>query len=107
MEDADKAINIAKKILGEDFDFSIDNSLPFRFDAAKHAVVYVYGVCTSNGIRLFRDAKKNKIKRGVAYHEAFHRVSMLLMPKNQRQAMYEALIDSNPSFRNKSEREKQ
>lgn len=107
MEDADKAINTAKKILGEDFDFSIDNSLPFRFDAAKHAMVYVYGVCTSNGIRLFRDAKKNKIKRGVAYHEAFHRVSMLLMPKNQRQAMYEALIDSNPSFRNKSEREKQ
>ena len=107
MEDADKAINTAKKILGNNFDFSIDNSLPFRFDAAKHAMVYVYGVCTSNGIRLFRDAKKNKIKRGVAYHEAFHRVSMLLMPKNQRQAMYDALINSNPSFKNKSEREKQ
>ena len=63
MEDADKAINKAKKILGNNFDFSIDNSLPFRFDAAKLVMVYVYGVCTSNGIRLFRDAIKNKIKK--------------------------------------------
>ena len=101
------AVNRAKKILGENFEFGTYTNLPLVFDKARHAMVYVYGVCTANGIRLFRDANKNTIKRGVAYHEAFHRVSMLLMTPEERQSMYEALYQLRPDLRNASETERQ
>lgn len=101
------AVNRAKKILGENFEFDTYTNLPLVFDKARHAMVYVYGVCTANGIRLFRDANKNTIKRGVAYHESFHRVSMLLMTPKERQSMYEALYQLRPDLRNASERERQ
>lgn len=101
------AVNRAKKILGENFEFGTYTNLPLVFDKARDAMVYVYGVCTANGIRLFRDANKNTIKRGVAYHEAFHRVSMLLMTPEERQSMYEALYQLRPDLRNASERERQ
>lgn len=101
------AVNRAKKILGENFEFDTYTNLPFVFDKASHAMVYVYGVCTANGIRLFRDANKNTVKRGVAYHEAFHRVSMLLMTPKERQNMYEALYQLRPDLRNASENEVQ
>lgn len=106
-EDYTEAIQRVKKILGEDFNFDVYTNLPLQFDKARNAMVYVYGVCTANGIRLFRDAAKNTIKRGAAYHEAFHRVSMLLMTPAERQNMYEALYKFKPELRNATERQKQ
>lgn len=106
MENYDKAIARAKKILGQDFNFETYTELPFKTsdDGTK---MYIFGVCTANGIRLFRDAAKNKIKRGVAYHEAFHRVSLLLLSPSERKQMYENLYKIEPTLKNATEREKQ
>ena len=106
MEDYDKAVARAKKILGDSFDFDTYSVLPFKIsdDGTK---MYIFGVCTANGIRLFRDAGKNKIKRGAAYHEAFHRVSMLLMSPSERKQMYDNLYKVQPSLKDATEREKQ
>lgn len=107
MEDYTKAMDRVKKILGENFSFDVYTELPLAYDKNKNALVYVYGACTANGIRLFRDARKNKIKRGSAYHEAFHRVSMLLMTPAERNRMYENLYKIKPEMRKATERQKQ
>lgn len=58
------------------------------WDKVRGAQIYVFGECAASGIRLYRDAKLNKIARGSFYHEAFHRISLFVLSKEQRGKMY-------------------
>ena len=107
LENYDKALERVRKMLGDNFNFEIYTKLPFEYSHSKKAMVYVYGQCTSSALRIYRDARKNAVKRGTAYHEAFHKISMLLMSKQDRQAMYDSLIKYVPQLSKASEVVKQ
>lgn len=88
-EDFNKALKRAEKILGKGFDLSFLTTIDKRYDMTRQAMVYVFGQCASSGIRIFRDASTNKIARGSLYHEAFHKVSLFILSKEERAKMYE------------------
>jgi len=58
-------------------------------------MIYVFGQCASSGIRLFRDAN-NQIAKGSLYHEAFHRISLFILNKDERAKMYQHARESWP-----------
>lgn len=104
-EDFQAAYERVQKILGKDFDLSFLPSIEKHYDQSREAMVYVYGQCVSAGIRIFRDARSNKIVKGSMYHEAFHRVSLFILSKEQRQKMYQdareqysELLDKNDLY---------
>lgn len=87
-EDYDSALDRVNTILGKDFDFSFLPEGKRVWDKVREAQIYVFGECAASGIRLYRDAKLNKIARGSFYHEAFHRISLFVLSKEQRNKMY-------------------
>lgn len=97
-EDFDSAIKRVEKILGKDFNLEILPDVKTVWDKSRAAKIYVYGQCTSASIKLFRDAKTNKIVRGSAYHEAFHKISLFILSQEQRKNMYNQARESNPEL---------
>lgn len=61
---------------------------------ANRAGLQVVGGMTKDSILLWEGAEK-----GVEYHEAFHRVSLLLLDKDQRDRLYDAYRKANPSYK--------
>lgn len=61
---------------------------------ANRAGLQVVGGMTKDSILLWEGAEK-----GVEYHEAFHRVSLLLLNKDQRDRLYDAYRKNNPSYK--------
>jgi hypothetical protein len=60
----------------------------------------VMGMMTESAIKLW-----NKAEKGTEYHEAFHRVSLLLLSDVERSKVYEAARKSFKSLENASEKE--
>jgi len=81
--------------LGKDFDFSFLPEGKRVWDKVRGAQIYVFGECAASGIRLYRDAKLNKIARGSFYHEALHRISLFVLSKEQRDKMYNDARNKN------------
>lgn len=102
-EDFQAAYERVQKILGKHFDLSFLPSIEKHYDQSREAMVYVYGQCVSSGIRIFRDARSNKIVKGSMYHEAFHRVSLFILSKEDRQKMYQAAREQYPELFDKSD----
>lgn len=96
-EDYDAAISRAEEILGKDFPIELFDTVVKTYDLSRQAMIYVYGQCTSSGIRLFRDAN-NRIAKGSLYHEAFHKISLFILNKNDREKMYQQVRDTNPEL---------
>lgn len=94
-EDYDSALDRVTTILGKDFDFSFLPEGKRVWDKVRGAQIYVFGECAASGIRLYRDAKLNKIARGSFYHEAFHRISLFVLSKEQRGKMYNDARNKN------------
>lgn len=94
-EDYDSALDRVTTILGKDFDFSFLPESKRVWDKVRGAQIYVFGECAASGIRLYRDAKLNKIARGSFYHEAFHRISLFVLSKEQRGKMYNDARNKN------------
>lgn len=94
-EDFDSAMARAETILGKDFDLNFLSDTPKVWDQSRHAMIYVFGQCASSGIRLFRDAN-NQIAKGSLYHEAFHRISLFILSKEERAKMYQHARESWP-----------
>lgn len=94
-EDYDSALDRVTTILGNDFDFSFLPEGKRVYDKVRQAQIYVFGECAASGIRLYRDAKLNKIARGSFYHEAFHRISLFVLSKEQRDKMYDDARNSD------------
>lgn len=102
-EDFQAAYERVQKILGKDFDLSFLPNIEKHYDQSREAMVYVYGQCVSAGIRIFRDARSNKIVKGSMYHEAFHRVSLFILSKEQRQKMYQDAREQYSELLDKSD----
>nr|DAQ09340.1 MAG TPA: hypothetical protein [Caudoviricetes sp.] len=81
--------------MGKDFDFSFLPEGKRVWDKVRGAQIYVFGECAASGIRLYRDAKLNKIAKGSFYHEAFHRISLFVLSKEQRGKMYNDARNKN------------
>lgn len=94
-EDYDSALDRVTTILGKDFDFSFLPESKRVWDKVRGAQIYVFGECAASGIRLYRDANLNKIARGSFYHEAFHRISLFVLSKEQRGKMYNDARNKN------------
>ena len=62
--------------------------------SVNRAGLQVVGGMTKDVILLWEGAEK-----GVEYHEAFHRVSLLLLDKDQRDRLYDAYRKANPSYK--------
>ena len=102
-EDFQAAYERVQKILGKDFDLSFLPNIEKHYDHSREAMVYVYGQCVAAGIRIFRDARSNKIVKGSMYHEAFHRVSLFILSKEDRQKMYQDAREQYPELLDKSD----
>lgn len=102
-EDFQAAYERVQKILGKNFNLSFLPSIEKHYDQSREAMVYVYGQCVSSGIRIFRDARSNKIVKGSMYHEAFHRVSLFVLSKEDRQKMYQDAREQYPELLDKSD----
>lgn len=87
-EDFTPALQRAEKILGKDFDLSFLPESHRVWDSNRQAMIYVFGQCAAAGIRLFRDSN-NRIAKGSLYHEAFHKISLFVLSKEDRQKMYQ------------------
>lgn len=59
----------------------------------------VIGVAKEDSIKLSREAD-----HGVQYHEAWHRVSLLMLTPEQRQRLYKEFKKSNPRYRHASDK---
>lgn len=102
-EDFQSAYERVQKILGKHFNLSFLPSIEKHYDQSREAMVYVYGQCVSSGIRIFRDARSNKIVKGSMYHEAFHRVSLFVLSKEDRQKMYQDAREQYPELLDKND----
>lgn len=60
----------------------------------------VMGMMTESAIKLW-----NRAEKGTEYHEAFHRVSLLLLSNEERSKIYSAVRKSYKSFENASDKE--
>lgn len=97
-EDFESAIKRVERILGKNFDLEILPEVKTAWDKSRAAKIFVYGQCTAAGIRLFRDAKTNKIVKGSAYHEAFHKISLFVLSQDQRKKMYDQARETYPEL---------
>ena len=59
----------------------------------------VYGVCNADCINI-----SNMAVEGVQYHEAWHRVSLLMLTPEMRRNLYEEFRKQNPQYRNVSDK---
>ena len=59
----------------------------------------VYGVCNADCINI-----SNMAVEGVQYHEAWHRVSLLMLTPEMRRNLYEEFRKQNPQYRNTSDK---
>lgn len=87
-EDYSTALENVKRILGENFPVYTFAEEETAWDSSREAMIYVFGECLSNGIRIFKDARSGKIAKNSLYHESFHRVSLFLLSEKSRQKMY-------------------
>lgn len=96
-EDYDKAVSRAEKILGKNFPLQIDTTIKKVWDNVRQAQIYVFGQCTSAGIRLVKMAN-GKILKGSLYHESFHNISLFVLSSSERKAMYKHAMDLYPEL---------
>lgn len=96
-EDYDQAVSRAEKILGKNFPLQIDTRVKKVWDNVRQAQIYVFGQCTSAGIRLVKMAN-NRILKGALYHESFHNISLFVLSSSERKRMYKDAIEMYPEL---------
>lgn len=96
-EDYDQAVSRAEKILGKNFPLQIDTRVRKVWDNVRQAQIYVFGQCTSAGIRLLKMAN-NRILKGSLYHESFHNISLFVLSSSERKRMYTNAIEMYPEL---------
>lgn len=62
--------------------------------------IQAFGIMREDSIMLFSGAEE-----GTAYHEAFHRVSLLLIPRSQRESVYNSYRSNKPELANATNQE--
>lgn len=82
-----------RSILGDSF---VDSSVNIVDDVIKVASkgIKAFGITRNDSITLFSRAEE-----GTGYHEAYHRVSLLLMDKADRENIYKTFKKNNPKFK--------
>lgn len=103
-EDFEQALARAEQILGNGFDLSFLHDTPKVYDKVRGAMIYVFGQCASSGIRLFRDAD-GRIAKGSLYHEAFHKISLFILSKEEREQMYMDAVEQYDELANATEQQ--
>ena len=85
-ENIEEATKRAEKILGQ-FDLRFSDDVPFTYDSNRKASIYVFGQCAESFIQIYKSAE-GLVAKGVLDHEAFHRISLFVLSKKEREQMY-------------------
>lgn len=85
-ENIEEATKRAEKILGQ-FDLRFSDDVPFTYDSNRKASIYVFGQCAESFIQIYKSAE-GLVAKGVLDHEAFHRISLFVLNKKEREQMY-------------------
>lgn len=78
--------NIDKNVLGKGVSVGF-TELNKKYDPIRQSYIYVFGQCTSAGIKLYKDAN-DQIVKGTLYHESFHNISLFILSDKERIKMY-------------------
>lgn len=93
-EDYKTAQSRAIRMLGNP-DIRFTSDLPFTFDTNRRAYIYVFGQCSEAFMTIYRSAK-GQVAKGVMDHEAFHRISLFVLSKKERDQLYADIRKAYP-----------
>lgn len=78
--------------------------LPFTFDTNRRAYVYVYGQCAESFMTIYRSSN-GQIAAGTMDHEAFHRISLFVLSKRERKALYNEIRNTYSETKNMTDQQ--
>jgi len=88
--DAESAVRFLREKLGDNFEASVIDDVIALANGG-----FAQGLTGNDLILLSRLAQK-----GTEFHEAFHRASLLLIPRRRRMAIYDNIRNTNEEFKN-------